>query len=80
MKLCELHPKLSAEERQRLADKAGTDPGYLWQLATRWRGKRPSLDLIRRLADADKRLTLADMVKEFSAPADSPDIKTPEGA
>ena len=66
MKLSQLFPKLSAAEREDLARKAEINPGYLWQLATGWRGKRPSIDLIGRLARADKRLTLTDMVKEFS--------------
>lgn len=66
MKLAELHPTLSTPDREALAKTAGVDPGYLWQLATRWRGKRASLDLIQRLAKADERLTVADMVEEFS--------------
>lgn len=66
MKLSQLHPTLSTAEREALAKCAEVDPGYLWQLATRWRGKRASLDLIQRLAKADQRLTVTEMVEEFS--------------
>lgn len=72
MKLSQLHPILSTNEREALAKCAEVDPGYLWQLATRWRGKRASLDLIQRLARADERLTVADMVEEFSESTDRP--------
>lgn len=78
MRLSTLFPKLSATEREDLARKAEIDPGYLWQLATRWRGKKPSLDVINRLVRADKRLTLTDMVKEFSE--GSPEPKAEQGA
>ncbi|MGN6519564.1 MAG: transcriptional regulator [Dokdonella sp.] len=27
-------------------------PGYLWQIATQWRGRRPSAELARRIHDA----------------------------
>lgn len=57
---------MTSEERAELAKAAGTDPGYLWQLATRWRGKKASLDFINKLVAADKRLTLRDLVEEFS--------------
>lgn len=68
MKLAELHPTLSTPDREALAKEAGIEPGYLWQIATRWRGKRASLDLIQRLAKADSRLTVAELVEEFSEP------------
>lgn len=71
MKLAELHPTLTTPEREALAKAAEIEPGYLWQIATRWRGKRASLDLIQRLAKADTRLTVADLVEEFSEPADT---------
>ncbi len=70
MKLAELHPLLTTPERESLARSAEVDPGYLWQLATRWRGKRASLDLIQRLAKSDDRLTVAEMVEEFSEAAE----------
>lgn len=66
MRLSELIPKLSTSERQALADKLDMSSGYLWQLSTRWRGKRPSIDLIVKLAAADKRLSVPELVKEFS--------------
>lgn len=43
---------------RRLAEATGSDPQYLWQCATRWRGKQPSLRLARALIAADPRLTL----------------------
>lgn len=43
-------------------------PAYLWQLATRWRGKRPSLGFMQRMVEADPRLTLGDLAAEFSEP------------
>lgn len=66
MKLSDLYPKLSTAERESLAEKAGTDAGYLWQISTQWRGKRPSLDLIQRLSTADRRLKVGDLVSEFA--------------
>lgn len=66
MKLRDLYQQLDSEGRAELAKKAQVDVGYLWQLATRWRGKRPSLALIERLALADKRLKKSDLVSEFT--------------
>lgn len=68
MRLSDLYPTLSTVERQQLAEKAGTDAGYLWQLSTQWRGKKASLVLITRLVEADSRLGLADLVDEFTKP------------
>lgn len=70
MKLSDLYPTLSTDERELLAQKAGTQAGYIWQLATQWRGKRPSIDLIGKLAAADDRLSLAELVEEFMTPRD----------
>ncbi|MFY3577032.1 hypothetical protein ACOTI8_30505 [Achromobacter xylosoxidans] len=67
MKLKDLYPRLSQKERHALAKKANTDPGYLWQLATGWRGKKPSLAMIERLANADRRLTIPHLVAEFAS-------------
>lgn len=66
MKLADLYPSLDKEERRALAAKAGIDAGYLWQIATKWRGKRPSVDVIGKLVRADSRLNAADLVDEFS--------------
>lgn len=68
MKLKDLYPKLGARERKNLASRAGIAPGYLWQLATGWRGRKPSLALMTRLAKADKRLKVAHLAEEFSEP------------
>ena len=65
MKLNALYPKLSVDERKDLAQKAGISPGYLHQIATRWKGKRASLDVIQKLEDADGRLKRKDLVAEF---------------
>lgn len=65
MKLADLYPKLTKPERSALAKRAGINSGYLYQLATRWRGKRASLEVIKALADADRRLTVKDLVAEF---------------
>jgi hypothetical protein len=70
MQLSTLHKSLSREEREILAKAAGTNAGYLWQLATQWRGKKPSLEMIQALAAADSRLTLADLVAEFTGERD----------
>lgn len=67
MKLSQLLPMLSAAERDSLAQKAGTSAAYLWQLATRWRGKRPSIDMLTKLAAADGRLSTAELLDEFSS-------------
>ncbi|MGL4649552.1 MAG: hypothetical protein ACRC1H_09100 [Caldilineaceae bacterium] len=72
MRLRDLYPKLSTEEKERLAATVGIQPGYLWQIATSWRDKegrvkRASLDLVAKLAAADARLHVQDMVAEFSA-------------
>lgn len=75
MRLHDLYQKLSTTQRQALAKKAGVDAGYLWQIATRWRGRKPSLVLVQRLAVADRRLTVADLLAEFSEPVASPVTK-----
>jgi hypothetical protein len=67
MKLIDLYPTLKPEERVALAKAAGIADGYLYQIANRWRGKRASLEVINKLAAADRRLTVQDMVAEFTA-------------
>lgn len=66
MRLSERYHEMTAEEREALARAADTDAGYLWQLATRWRGKRASLGMMQKLAEADAKLTVADMAAEFT--------------
>lgn len=68
MRLNILYFSLTFAQRHALAEKTGLAPGYLWQIATRWRGKRPSIETIRTLAAADSRLTLADLMDEFGDP------------
>jgi hypothetical protein len=69
MKLSELHEQLTKEEREAFASRVGIKPAYLWQLATQWNGKKPSLDLLKKIADADARLTVAGLVEEFTGGA-----------
>lgn len=66
MNLETLVKSLTVEEREALAKKVPTDAGYLWQLATQWRGKKPSLGLLQKLVAADERLTLGELVEEFA--------------
>lgn len=40
------------EQRALLARAVGSDPQYMWQLVTGWRGKRPSPELARRIESA----------------------------
>ena len=52
----------------------GVTPSYLWQIATRWTPsngstKRASVDLVSKLAAADARLHVQDMVAEFTEPS-----------
>lgn len=77
MRLSDLYPTLKPAEREALAAKAGTKSVYLYQLATRFRGKKPSLKLLMALAGADPRLTLADMAEEFD---EDPAQRVPEQA
>lgn len=35
--------------RHELAERLNCSPDYLWQLGQKWRGKRPSTDLARRI-------------------------------
>ena len=81
MKLNDLYQSLDQEGRKSLARKAGVDSGYLWQIATKWRGKKPSVDVIARLVRADRRLKAADLVAEFSEePASTHATKEPSHA
>lgn len=68
MRLGELYRELTPEQRLELSRRVGiSDPGYLWQIATRWKGRRPSIGLMVKLANADSRLSLDDMANEFAA-------------
>ena len=65
MKLSDLYQLLTVQERESLAKSAGTTPGYLYQLSTQWRGKKPSLEMIQALTNADTRLAISDLISEF---------------
>jgi hypothetical protein len=70
MNLRDRYEQMTPEQRVDLAKKAGTSPAYLWQLANRWGGRRASLELIQRLAQADKKLSVNDMVAQFLEPVE----------
>ena len=72
MKLSDLYQSLDHNERKALAITAGIDAGYLWQIANKWRGKKPSVDVIAKLIQADSRLNAVDLIAEFSADTLSP--------
>lgn len=72
MRLAQLFGDLDEDGRKALAAAAQISPGYLWQIATQWKGKKPSLDLIGKLVQADSRLTPEDLVAEFTAKAAGP--------
>jgi len=69
MRLSDLYQKLTPKQREALAVKAEISKGYLYQMATGWRGKKPSIGVLNKLATADKRLKVADMVAEFNEPS-----------
>ncbi len=50
--------------REALARACGTDPNYLWQIATGWRGKRASPKLAERIEIESQRLGPATVTKE----------------
>lgn len=50
--------------RKALADACDTDPNYLWQIATGWRGKRASPVLAERIEAETKRLGPETVTKE----------------
>ena len=50
--------------RTALAEACGTSPEYLWQIATRWRGKRPSPELAATIERESERLGPAKVHKE----------------
>lgn len=63
MRLAELFDRLDTQGRAKLAEAAGTSPAYLYQMARKIR--RPSLEMIGRLVNADQRLKQKDLVSEF---------------
>jgi hypothetical protein len=66
MRLSELWKQLKPAEKAALAEAVDSDVAYLGQLASRWRGKKASVDLIAKLCKADPRLHVNDLVTEFS--------------
>ncbi|WP_313243731.1 hypothetical protein [Stenotrophomonas rhizophila] len=50
--------------RVALAEACGTSPEYLWQIATRWRGKRPSPELAASIERETERLGPEKVPKE----------------
>lgn len=59
--------------RAQLAQACDTSPEYLWQIATRWRGKRPSPALAARIERESERLGPEKVPKEpliFGPPAE----------
>ena len=64
MNLKDLYDEGGFAALKRLAEKAGTDPQYLRQCATGWRGKRPSPPLAGRLIAAEPRLTYEDLYRQ----------------
>lgn len=64
MNLRTLYEKLTGDQRRELASKAGINPEYLYQLATKRRV--PSLAMLVKLAQADRRLKVAHMADEFA--------------
>lgn len=75
--LGQLYRSLTKNEKVLLAEVAGIKPAFLWQVATRWKGKRPSLQVIHRLANADSRLSLDALMFEFSDAASGVDLAAP---
>ncbi len=69
MRLKNRYEEMTQPERQALAKAAGCDAGYLWQIANRWNGRKPSIALMVRLAQVDEKLTVEDMAAEFAVPA-----------
>jgi hypothetical protein len=61
MNLSDIYKEGGFGALKRLAEITGNDPQYLRQIATGWRGKRPSPELAMRLIEADPRLTLAEL-------------------
>jgi len=44
------------QRRTALAKACGTSPDYLWQIATGWRGRKPSANMAARIEAATERL------------------------
>jgi DNA-binding transcriptional regulator YdaS (Cro superfamily) len=56
--------------RRDLAAACGTTPDYLWQIATGWRRRRASVDLVKRIeAATDSAVTRHDLRPDIFGPA-----------
>ena len=66
MNLRQRYEELTPAQRVALAKSAGINAGYLWQIATHWQDRRPSIDLMAKLAKVDRKLSMRDMVAEFT--------------
>jgi len=71
MSFQKLYGKWTPEERREFAAKVGVSEGYLYQIATRYtggreKGRRPSLDLMQRMAEACPKLKASALLKEFA--------------
>lgn len=58
----------SPERKQALANALQTSPGYLWQLATGWRGRKPSADFAKAIERETGRLGPEAVPKEALRP------------
>lgn len=52
------------ERRAALAEECGTSPDYLWQIATRWNGRRGSPELAEKIERATAKLGPEIVTKE----------------
>lgn len=66
MRFRDFYTGLTPELRVAFAQQVGASEGYLWQIATRWRRRRPSIDLMAKLCKAEKKLKLKDLMDEFA--------------
>ena len=56
------------DRKARLASATGRSPGYLWQLATGWRGKRASVELAQDIERASRDIGPEAVPKESLRP------------
>lgn len=69
----------SPQKRELLARAVGSAPGYLWQIETAWRGKKPSPAFARRIESATNgAVTRYELRPDVFGTA--PDIKAAEKA
>ncbi|MFC6351257.1 hypothetical protein H7691_06605 [Stenotrophomonas sp. CW117] len=64
--------------RKALADACGTDPNYLWQIATGWRGKRASPAMAEKIERATAKLGPETVTKESVIFGPAPDAPASE--